>query len=170
MQNPIALLLINETRFRLLDESIPRLRKCLKKMSKEQIWYRPNAQTVSAGNLVLHLCGNIRQWLISGLGGYSDHRVRQREFDEKGPLETKELMFMLDQLTTEIEDVLSRLPGVDLTEKRKIQGFEVNGVTILVHVVEHFSYHVGQVTLMVKSRLGINMGYYGGKDLDILNP
>lgn len=166
MQNSIALLLIDETRFRLLEESIPRLRKCLEKMTSKQIWYRPNTHTVSAGNLVLHLCGNVRQWLISGLGGNPDQRIRQREFDEKGPIATKELLQMLDELALKIDQVLTSLPQADLTATRKIQGFEVNGVSILVHVVEHFSYHVGQVTFMVKSRLGVDMGYYRGKDLD----
>jgi uncharacterized damage-inducible protein DinB len=161
----IATLLIKEAEFRLLEESIPRLHICLDKLTKQGIWYRPNSNTVSIGNLVLHLCGNVRQWLISGLGGAADHRQRQQEFNETGPLPTIELHQMLDQLATEIEVVLEGLTESSLVSEYQVQGNTVNGVSILVHVVEHFSYHVGQVTIMVKSRKDVDMGYYEGQDL-----
>ena len=93
-----------------------------------KIWYRPNINTVSIGNLVLHLCGNVRQWLISGLGGAEDHRERQKEFDEKGPLPTIELIEMIDQLATEIEVVLQGLAPSDLITERTIQGYPSTGV------------------------------------------
>ena len=166
MQNRIANLLIEETRFRLLEESIPRLRKCLSKLSQEEIWYRPNAHTISIGNLVLHLNGNVRQWLISGLGGAPDLRQRQQEFDEPGPLPTSELQEKLNKLENDIEAILEGLSASDLITERTIQGYKSSGVSILVHVVEHFSYHVGQVTILVKSRKDLDMGYYAEKDLD----
>ena len=163
MSNDVSGLLIAETRYRLLDESIPRLHKCLSKLSEQEIWFRPNENTVSIGNLVLHLCGNVRQWLISGMGGTADHRQRQKEFDETGPLPTSELHEMLDQLAADIEAVLEGISESDLVKQYNIQGYPVSGVTILVHVAEHFSYHVGQATILVKSRKNIDMGYYEGK-------
>lgn len=166
---PLCGMLIAETRYRLLEESIPRLKKCLTRMTVQDIWYRPNPQTVSAGNLVLHLCGNVRQWLISAMGGRPYRRRREQEFAEKGPLETSKLLKMLDELSAEIDEVLGELNSADLLESRTIQGFEVNGVSVLVHVVEHFSYHVGQVTYMVKSKLAVDMGYYQDKDLNQQN-
>ncbi len=166
MQDKVSELLIRETKYRLLEESIPRLHKCLDKLSEAEIWYRPNTNTVSIGNLVLHLCGNVRQWLISGLGGAPDHRERQREFDEPGPLPTSELREKLDKLETDIEAVLEGLSTSDLITERTIQGYKSSGVSILVHITEHFSYHVGQVTVLVKSRKDMDMGYYVGKDLD----
>jgi len=138
-------------------------------MSEQEVWYRPNSSTVSAGNLVLHLCGNVQQWLISGLGGAPDNRNRQAEFDETGPLPTSELLTHLDDLQLAIQQVLPKLTQTDLTAKLKIQGFEVTGLSVLVHVVEHFSYHVGQVTFMVKSRKDVDTGYYQNLDLDITN-
>lgn len=167
--NPVQELLIQETEYRLLEESLPRLRKCLSMMTPDEIWYRPNASTVSAGNLVLHLCGNVRQWLISGLGGAQDNRNRQAEFDEEGPLPTAQLLTHLQELQASIEGVIPKLRQSDLTATHTIQGFEVTGVSILVHVVEHFSYHVGQVTFMVKSRKDVDTGYYQNLDLDINN-
>ena len=169
MPQEISRLLIDETRFRLLEESIPRLHKCLDHLSEEDIWFRPNENTVSIGNLVLHLCGNVRQWLVSGLGGAPDHRERQLEFDEKGPLPTGKLKENLDTLSAEIEATLKGITDLELIEQHHVQGNQVSGVTILVHVVEHFSYHVGQVTILVKSRKNVDMGYYQGQDLDIRN-
>ena len=166
MQDEVSELLIRETKYRLLEESIPRLHKCLDKLSEAEIWYRPNTHTVSIGNLVLHLNGNVRQWLISGLGGAPDLRQRQQEFDETGPKPTSELKEMLDILENDIEVVLEGLSTSDLITERTIQGYKSSGVSILVHVVEHFSYHVGQVTILVKSRMNLDMGYYQGQDLD----
>ena len=169
MENQVAEMLIKEAKFRLLEESIPRLRKCLAQLSVEEIWFRPNQNTVSIGNLVLHLCGNVKQWLISGLGGVPDSRQRQQEFDEPGPLPTEQLMDSLESLSQEIDTVLGKVTTDDLVASRSIQGYQSSGVSILVHVVEHFSYHVGQVTIMVKSRKNIDMGYYAGQDLDRRN-
>lgn len=165
MEDKISGMLIEEAKYRLLEESIPRLRRCLDQLSEEEVWFRPNENTVSIGNLVLHLCGNVQQWLVSGLGGAADHRRRQREFDEPGPLPTTELHQMLDKLDTEIKAVLEGLTSSDLVSEHRVQGYNVSGVSILVHVVEHFSYHVGQVTILVKSRMNVDMGYYAGQDL-----
>ena len=169
IQSEISKLLVDEAAFRLLQESIPRLHKCLNRLSQEEIWFRPNENTVSIGNLVLHLCGNVRQWLISGLGGAPDHRERQLEFDEPGPLPTEELRVQLDRLSREIEATLEGLSPKQLVSSYHVQGNQVSGVSILVHVVEHFSYHVGQVTILVKSRKNMDMGYYEGQNLDSRN-
>jgi len=166
MGDEVAKLLIKETRYRLLDESIPRLNKCLDKLTEEEIWYRPNSNTVSIGNLVLHLCGNVRQWLICGLGDAVDNRQRHQEFNETGPIPCSELRNNLSSLGSEIDKVLAELSPPELLSSQSIQGYEVTGVSILVHVVEHFSYHVGQATILVKSRKDVDMGYYAGKNLD----
>ncbi len=98
--------LLTETRRRLFNESYPRLKKCLAQLSEEEIWHKPNANSNSVGNLVLHLCGNVRQWIISGLGGQADTRQRQKEFDERGPLPTAHLLELLEQLQRDVEAVL----------------------------------------------------------------
>lgn len=169
MQSEISQLLVEEARFRLLEESIPRLHKCLNQLSEEEIWFRPNQNTVSIGNIVLHLCGNVRQWLISGLSGAPDNRERQQEFDEPGPLPTEALKAQLDHLARDIEATLKGLSSKHLISSYSVQGYPVSGVSIVVHVVEHFSYHVGQVTILVKSRKNVDMGYYEGQDLDQKN-
>lgn len=155
-----AQILLGETHRRLIEESIPRIEKCLAQLTVDEIWHRPNAQTVSVGNLVLHLCGNVRQWLIAGLGGQPDTRNRPEEFAETGPLPTKVLLHQLDQLRSEITALLPLLSPDQLTQNYTVQGFQETGVSILVHVVEHFSYHTGQISYAVKTRKNIDLGYY----------
>jgi len=159
--------LIAETKRRLFHDSQPRVHKCLARLSEEEIWLRPNAETVSIGNLVLHLCGNVRQNILSGLGGAADRRQRALEFSEPGPIPAAELLRRLDEVLAEVDAALDRLDPASLLEVRRVQGFEESGVSILVHVVEHFSYHVGQMTYFVKSRQGVDMKYYDGFDLNV---
>lgn len=158
--------LLQEVRRRVFQESVPRIKKCLSMLTEEEVWYRPNSQTVSIGNLVLHLCGNARQWVVSGLGNEPDTRVRQAEFDERGPLPTTDLLRKLDATMADVEQVLSRITTEDLLQTHRAQGFEETGVAILIHVTEHLSYHVGQITYAVKSRKGVDVGYYAGMDLN----
>ena len=161
-------LLIREVRRRIIEESVPRIKKCLAELNTEEIWYRPNENSNSVGNLVLHLCGNVRQWLLSGLGGYTDNRRRQQEFDERGPFPTTILVRHLDELVEEMEKVLSNLTAERMLQPVDVQGFKENGVSILVHIVEHFSYHTGQITYYVKWRKNINTAFYSGMDLDAI--
>ncbi len=159
--------LIAETRRRLIQEFPPRIHRSLGQLTEEEIWARPNAETVSAGNLVLHLLGNVRQYILSGLAGEPDERRRQTEFDEPGPLPTAELLRRLDELMAEVDRALDRIDPSTLLSPRRIQGFDESGLSILVHVVEHFSYHVGQITYIAKSRKAVDLGYYAGVDLNV---
>lgn len=164
--NDAAVALIKECRRRLYDESLPRIRKCLAQLSVDEIWARPNAETVSAGNLVLHLAGNVRQYLIATLGGSPDLRERQAEFDAAGPMPTADLIGRLEKAMEEASVVLDRIDPARLLETHRVQGFVESGLSILVHVVEHFSYHTGQIAYIVKSRKNVDLGFYRGKDLN----
>ncbi|MFQ5789991.1 MAG: DinB family protein [Acidobacteriota bacterium] len=158
--------LISQCERRLFSESLPRVKKCLSQLTEEEIWHRPNPETVSAGNLVLHLCGNVRQWIVSGLGGAPDIRERSREFSELGPISSSQLVERLESTLAEARSVLKSVDPEHLLEERTVQGFRETGLSILVHVVEHFSYHVGQITYFVKSRKAMDLKYYQGVDLD----
>lgn len=155
----------NEVCRRLFEESFPRLKQCLATLSEAEIWYRPNEHSNSVGNLVLHLCGNARQWIVSGLGGMPDLRKRQEEFDEQDPVATVELEAMLAMLEKDIRQVLSGLSPDDLLRERPVQIYQESGLSILIHVVEHFSYHVGQIVYFVKARKNKDMDFYAGQDL-----
>lgn len=159
-------LFTTEIKRRLFEESQVRLERCLNELSENDIWWRPNENSNSVGNLVLHLCGNARQWIVSGLGGALDQRQRQAEFDERGPVPRAELMQKVQQVMSEIDGVLNRLTPHDLERPIVVQGFKETGLSILIHVVEHFSYHVGQMAYIVKARLDKQTNFYGGINLE----
>lgn len=159
--------LTDQVRVRLFEEGVPRIKKCLAQLSEEEIWRRPNENLASIGNLVLHLCGNVKQWIVAGLGGRKDTRVRQIEFDTIGPISNEKLITELEKVMTQVEEVLIEISPEDLLKVRKVQGiFEETGISILVHVVEHFSYHVGQITRDTKMIRNMDLGYYEEMDLD----
>lgn len=159
---------IEEIKRRIFGECFPRLEKCLNELTAEQIWYRPNASSNSVGNLVLHLQGNIRQWVVAGLGKKEDVRERQKEFDEQGPVSSDKMLKDMKGLLQEVAQILNSTSTDDLLEVRNVQGYEESGLSILVHVTEHFSYHVGQMTYIVKMLKDKDMAYYAGHDLDAI--
>ncbi|MEZ4949393.1 MAG: DinB family protein [Saprospiraceae bacterium] len=165
-QDKLKTLLVEQVKIRLFEEGIPRIKKCLSELSEEEVWFRPNENVVSVGNLVLHLCGNVKQWLIAGVGGLPDKRQREREFSETGPLPSQFLIEQLDDLQKDANAVLEEVSVENLLRPRTIQGvFHETGLSILVHVTEHFSYHVGQITYFTKVRKNTDLKYYGELDL-----
>ncbi len=151
----------------LQDKSYPRIVKCLGELSDAEIWRRPNENLASVGNLILHLCGNMRQWIISGIGGAPDKRERWKEFDEKGPIPRADLIQRLKSTLDEVVSVLRAADLAKLTETRTVQGEVTNGISVIMHVTEHFSYHTGQISLHVKLLKNIDLGYYKDRDLNV---
>jgi uncharacterized protein DUF1572 len=141
------------------ERYLPRIVRCLGELSQQQIWWRPNPASNSAGNLTLHLCGNIRQWIISGLGGAHDLRVRDAEFAERGPLPRRFLVRRLQQTVREALGVLRCLPPAVLTRRYRIQGFQVTGLRAVFNVAEHFSYHAGQIIYITKMKRARNLRF-----------
>jgi hypothetical protein len=135
-------------------------------LTVDEVWARPNGQTVSAGNLVLQLAGNVRQYVIAALGGVPDVRERQAEFDAPGRMPTGDLIGRLEKTIAEAAEVLGRIDPGTLLETHAVQGFVESGLSSLVHVVEHFSYHTGQIAYIVKSRKNVDLGIYRGKNLN----
>ena len=138
---------------------MPRLIRCLKMLSEREIWWRPNAASNSAGNLVLHLSGNVRQWIVSGLGDAKDHRDRDREFTERGPIPRRVLIALTRKTVEEACNVLDRLSEKSLLRIHSIQGFHVSGMYAVSHVVEHFAYHTGQIIFVTKWKLGKDLRF-----------
>ncbi len=160
---------IKETLKRLCDESPSRIHKCLDELTEDEIWFRPNDQTVSVGNLILHLCGNVRQYIISGIGEVKDVRVRDEEFNEKGPLPTEDLRTKLNETISGTRAVLENLKKDDFTKATCIQGFTHTGVEHILNVTQHFAYHTGQITYFVKSKRAIDMKYCANMNLNVIN-
>jgi len=158
--------LIQEVLLRLYDESLPRILKCIDQLTDEQIWWRPNETSNSIGNLVLHLCGNVSQWIGSGLGGFPDARARQSEFDRREGISKEELSQLLQSTMDQVLPVISNVPVEELLRKRAVQTFQESGLSILVHVAEHFSYHTGQIAYITKMLTDSPLGFYDGVILE----
>ena len=112
------------------------------------------------------LSGNVRQWIGSALGGEPDERVRRQEFDERGPIPAGELRRRLDETMEAARRTIDALDPATLLERRRVQGFEETKLAILVHVLEHFSYHAGQIAQRTKELGDLDLGFYAGQDLD----
>jgi uncharacterized damage-inducible protein DinB len=154
--------LVSEVIHRLYDESLPRILQCIDRLDNARIWWRPNESSNSIGNLILHLSGNVNQWIYTGLGGYPDNRIRQAEFDERGVIDKEKLRQDLVSTMDRIKPVIVNLPESELLRKRPVQTFEETGLTILVHVTEHFSYHTGQIAYITKMLSDSPLGFYDG--------
>lgn len=149
-----------------LREGVERIGQCLGQLTPEQIWSDHNAHLVSVGNLILHLQGNVSQYIINGLGGEAYQRHRDEEFTTKPALSAEELLSRITNTVDKACILIARLSEEELMRTYAIQGFRKTGVAALVHVVEHFSYHVGQITFAVKFLRDIDMGYYAGMNLN----
>ena len=119
-------------------------------MPPEAIWWRANDQSNSVGNLLLHLAGNVRQWIVCGVGGAADVRDRASEFAAQAGGNADELLATLDRALDDVDAVLARLTPGDLASRRTIQGREITVLEAVYHVVEHFSLHLGQIILVAK--------------------
>lgn len=165
MSNTSALL-INQVRIRLFEESVPRIKKCLNELTEDEVWQQPNDNLSSIGNLVLHLCGNVTQWIGTGLGNQPDNRQRDKEFMPQSSIPKAQLVAKLDALEMNTLTVLNELTEAQLLATHTVQGFTETGVSILVHVIEHFSYHTGQITWHTKLLKNKDLGYYSTHDLN----
>ena len=155
----LASICLRQWRLRLKERFLPRLLDCLELLSDDEIWWRPNEASNSAGNLVLHLCGNMRQWIISGLGETKDVRERNKEFSERGPIGRSTLSERLRQTVEESCGVLERLKPEDLTRRYRIQAFDVTGYEAAAQVTEHVSYHLGQIIYLTKLKRARDLGF-----------
>src|ERR1700756_1264713 len=115
----LAELCVRQWCSRFEERYLPRIVGCLEQLSDEEIWWRPNEASNAIGNLVLHVCGNMRQWIISGLGGAADLRERDKEFAERGPVTREALLKKLQQTVREACGVLARVDANDLTKRRR---------------------------------------------------
>lgn len=145
----------------LLKGYLPRIEQCFAALREEDIWWRENEASNSIGNLVLHLSGNLQQWIVSGVGGKPDTRTRQTEFDTREGLAGSELIARLKSVVEEAVDILAETGPRILSEKRTIQEKEVLVLYAVYHAVEHFSMHTGQIIQMTKARTGKDLKFYG---------
>ena len=149
------------SRRKLLEEFWPGICTCLDKLTDEQIWWRPNEASNSIGNLILHLNGNVKQWIVSTFSEATDQRNRPAEFRERRHIPAAELRNNLDQTLNEVDRILRRLEERDLLKRFDIQKYEaVTGLEAVFHVVEHFAMHYGQILYITKMLEGQDLGFF----------
>jgi uncharacterized damage-inducible protein DinB len=149
-----------------IDENTSKIRACMKQLDEKDIWFRHNEHVNSVGNIILHLCGNIRQWIISSLGGAPDIRERDFEFSTMGGFTKEELTSKWQDTMQEAVTVITDTSLENLLRRRVVQGAAHSGIGIIIHVAEHYSYHTGQIIFLTKLYKNIDMGFYAGTDLN----
>jgi len=160
----VTMLFLEFSRQKLLEQFWLWLRACVESLTDEQIWWRPNEASNSIGNLMLHLNGNVRQWLVDSFSGRKDRRDRPAEFAAESGLSAAALIERLGATMREASDVLARLTEADLLAPYEIQGYHVHGLDAVYQVVEHFGLHYGQIAYITKQVRGVELGFY--RELD----
>jgi len=143
-----------------LEQLCSRIETCLDKLTPEQIWARGGDHANAAGNLALHLNGNVRQWILHGVGDQPDVRKRDLEFETRGGLDPDELKRRLRSTVQEAAALIRALPPARLCERVTIQKYDVTVLEAVLHVVEHFSQHTGQIIFIAKFLTGEDLGFY----------
>lgn len=146
----IATEFLERSRHYLGVEYPTKIRRCLDALPAPALWRRSDEQSNSVGNLLLHLAGNVRQWIVSSVGDAPDTRYRAAEFAAREGATADELFGALRGTLDEADAVLASLSAAQLLTHRTIQGRDVTVLDAVYHVVEHFSLHTGQIILLTK--------------------
>ena len=146
----------------LLSEYLSKLATSLATIQQDDVWWRPNEASNSIGNLLLHLRGNVTQWIIGGVGRRPFQRARPEEFSARDGATSEELLAQLTSSVQEACGIIALQNEDSLLERRQIQGYDVSVLDAIYHVVEHFSMHTGQIILLAKAR--------GSSDLRLWQP
>ncbi len=145
---------------RRLEQLGSRIDDCLGRLDDSQVWDRGGENQNAVGNLVLHLAGNVRQWIVSGVSGARDIRDRDSEFAAHGGASVRDLRERLGGRIQEAVKVIGSVPAARLAERVVIQGYNVTVLEAIYHVVEHFAQHTGQIIFATKAATGEDLGYY----------
>jgi uncharacterized damage-inducible protein DinB len=160
MKNELGAAFIAGCRSLLSQDYLPKIERCVGLLSDEQIWWRANPESNSIGNLLLHLSGNVRQWIVTGLGGAPDARDRDAEFAQREAIAREELLARLKNTLHEADAVLAKFDLARLLNPHEIQGLSVSALEAILHVVEHFSMHTGQIILLTKLLTATDLQFY----------
>jgi uncharacterized damage-inducible protein DinB len=151
---------IQNARRLISEEYLPKIERCVERLTDEQVWWRANSDSNSIGNLLLHISGNARQWIICGLGGAVDERQRQAEFDEREQIPRDQLLTRLRTTLAEVDHVLMNFDVARLLDQYPIQGKRSSALAAIFHVTEHISMHTGQIIMLTKMLAGVDLRFY----------
>jgi len=152
-----------------LDESTRMIKISLDSVSESDIWKKPNESSNSIGNQIAHICGNMTQYIIASLGEQDDFRNRDEEFSMTGGFTKIQLIHKLEDTVKKARLVLNECNKKQLIKKRIVQGYNLSGIGIVMHAVEHYSYHTGQIAFWTKLMTNKGLGFFDGRDLNTKN-
>jgi uncharacterized damage-inducible protein DinB len=163
--NPLPLEIINTSCYYFKENNL-KVNKCLNTLNGDALWHRPNEVSNAIGNQILHLCGNIHQYVISSLGNQKDIRSRPLEFSERNVHSKKELISLINQTVAAALNIIASVDETALLKVRPVQTYSFSGVQVLIHATEHFSYHTGQIAFWTKYLTNKDLGFYTHQDLN----
>ena len=154
----------------LLDQSMIKVRNCFRQLSEDQIWWTPFSSSNSIGNLVLHCCGNLRQWGVNGVLQIPDDRQRDGEFSTANHNKKTELLELCDMTIDDARQAINQLTESELMSTRHIQGFDVTVLQAVLHTTTHFVGHTHQIVLLARQQLKdrYEFSWQPGSDQDSL--
>jgi len=152
-----------------LNESNRMIKIALSKIDDTQLWQLPFHNGMRLGNQILHICGNITQYIHASLGEKPDRRKRDEEFSKTQGIDKTTLLALLDDTLNIATEIIEGAPTSAFTRIRKVQDFEFSGIGVVLHAVEHCSYHTGQIAFWVKQLIGKDLGFYDEYNLNQLN-
>ena len=152
--------LFTEYASRKLEDHWEQIRRCVALLGDEQLWHRVNSHSNSVANLLLHLRGNVGQWILGGIGGQMIARERQAEFDARGGVTREEMVEALGDAVAQACGVIRGMDAERLNWEYTIQKYHVSGVAAVMHVVEHFAFHTGQIVSTTKWLLDVDLSLY----------
>ena len=136
------------------DEALRIIAHCMDQLNDAQTWWRPSDSMNSIANLLLHLSGNVRQWIVSGVGGAPDVRNRQEEFDQRVMSQKGALMTVITNTVTDAKAAIAATSAEDLLQSRSVQGNDVTGIQAIFHATAHFRGHTQEIVHMTRCQLG----------------
>jgi uncharacterized damage-inducible protein DinB len=157
----VSRLFLNKSRSLMTSDYLPKIERCLERLTDRDIWWRPNEASNSIGNLILHLGGNVTMWILGGVGRQPFERHRQLEFDERREIPAADLLRRLRTVVQQADEVMSVLGSTELPGRRQIQGYDVTVLEAIYHVVEHFGMHTGQIIVLSKARTSQDLMLWG---------
>jgi len=148
----IAVDYLDESR-KTLSDARDKIVHCLRQLNDDQVNWRPFEPQNSLANLILHLCGNVRQWIISGAGGTPDTRNRPAEFADRNRYAVSDLIDRLNATVKEADEVIARVPHERLLQPVRIQGFQTTPMAAIYHSVSHFVGHSQEIINITRYQL-----------------
>lgn len=140
--------------------------RCVEMLTEEQMWRRGGEHENSVANLLLHLAGNVRQWILHGIDGQPDVRERDDEFSLEPTVTAKEARAVFVETLAESRRVIAAVSAERLLEVIDPQPTgtwrHLTVLEAIFQVVGHVQLHAGQIIVLTKQM--------AAKDLDLTMP